>query len=294
MFIKAAFDSLAEAIAYRDELLAKLERERRLKQATITGRLNVGELIDIWFNGPPGKPERGFRHRKGKPLSPTTVKDFDWRIGKHIALVANHDVRELLDDPLILEDFFHVQLTPQNARKAFTILNLAFKAAMRGRLGLDRRIPSNPCDFQQLAPLKTAARGVPSADEVAKILIAASEQGDLWDLHCRLTATLGTRRGETCAFRVDDFDIRHRRVHVDETRSSRLTQVWFSSHRNRGSHVLSTSRTIRSGKPSSPTSPTGRQERFSSPAGSGIPSGERPARVRSAGIRRRQAIDSLG
>lgn len=122
-----------------------------------------------------------------------------------------------MDDPLILEDFFHVQLTPQNARKAFTILNLAFKAAMRGRLDLDRRIPSNPCDFQQLAPLETAARGVPSADEVAKILIAASEQGDLWDLYCRLTATLGTRRGETCAFRVDDFDIRHRRVHVDET-----------------------------------------------------------------------------
>jgi integrase len=131
-------------------------------------------------------------------------------------LIGNHDVRELLDDPVILETFFHDQLTPDNARRMFTILNLAFKAALRGKLGPEHRIPANPCAAQTLPPIDTTARAVPSASEVAKILLAANELSPKWDLFCRLTATLGTRCGETVALRANDFDVARRRVHIDE------------------------------------------------------------------------------
>lgn len=217
IYTKRSFDSLEAAIAYRDELLARLARERRFKQASADGRLTLGEIVDLWFNGLPGQPSTAFRHRKNKPLSPNTVKDFALRIAKDIPLVADHDVRELLDDPLILERFLHDRLTPENARKAFTILNLAFKAALRGRLGVEYRIPANPCTLQQLPHTQTTARGIPTSAEVGKILLAAADHGSEWDLFCRLTSTLGTRRGETCALRVNDFDLAQHRVHIDES-----------------------------------------------------------------------------
>lgn len=215
-YIKRSFDSLDAAIAFRDELLARIERERRYGESVADGRLRVGDLVDLWFNGPPDAPHRGFRNRKHKPLSPGTVKDFEWRIGKHVALIADRSVRELLDDPFILERLLTDDLTPANARKTFTILNLAFKAAMRGRLGPDRRIPANPCAVQQLPPADTAARGIPTEPDVEKLLLAASREGAAWDLFCRLTVTLGTRRGETCALRIDDLDPARRQVHIDE------------------------------------------------------------------------------
>lgn len=173
--------------------------------------------MDLWFKGPPGVPSAGFRNRKNKPLSPTTIADFERRIAKDISLIAHHDIRDIQEDPLILDVFLHETLAPETARKAFTILNLAFKAAIRGKLGPQLRIHSNPCDAQQLAPANTTARGVPTSAEVAKILTAASEDGRDWDMFCRPTATLGTRRGETCALRVNDFEPDQRRAHIDES-----------------------------------------------------------------------------
>ncbi len=70
--------------------------------------------------------------------------------------------------------------------------------------------------MQQLPPIDTTARAVPTASEVAKILISAAEIGGRWELFCRLTATLGTRCSETVALRRNDFDVERRRVHVDE------------------------------------------------------------------------------
>ncbi len=217
---KRSFDTLEAAIAYRDDLLAQLQRDKTLRQATVSGRINVGELVDRWFNGPPDAPERGFRNRKNKPLSPNTVTDFERRIRSQIPLIAHHDVLALIEDPLILETFLHEDLTPENARKMFTILNLAFKAALRGRLGPEHRIPANPCAMQELPPTTSIARGIPTFDEVTKILTAAAEVDRRLDLFCRLTATLGTRRAETCALRVNDFDAGRRRVNIDEAAAS--------------------------------------------------------------------------
>jgi integrase len=221
-YLKRTFDTLEAAVEFRDELLSRIDRDRNLRQSTVTGKINVGQLVDLWFNGPPGVPERGFRNRKYPPLSPNTVRDFEERIATQIPLIANHDVNELLTDPLILEALFHERLTPDNARKLFTILNLTFKAAQRGKLGAEHRIPANPCAMQQLPEIDTTARAVPTASEVAKILIAASEVSPIWDLFCRLTATLGTRCAETVALRVNDFDVERRRVHIDEAAARAL------------------------------------------------------------------------
>ena len=52
-------------------------------------------------------------------------------------------------------------------------------------------------------------------DEVEKIVIAAEEQDPTWGLFVYLTATLGTRCGETVALRAEDFDERRQFVRVD-------------------------------------------------------------------------------
>lgn len=38
------------------------------------------------------------------------------------------------------------------------------------------------------------------------MILAAEEESILWGLFVKITATLGTRRGETCALRWEDFD----------------------------------------------------------------------------------------
>ncbi len=46
------------------------------------------------------------------------------------------------------------------------------------------------------------------------MIVAAEEEDSIWGLFLNITATLGTRRGETCAFQWEDFDFDTQRVHV--------------------------------------------------------------------------------
>ena len=101
--------------------------------------------------------------------------------------------------PSILHDFYWNQLGPQSARNARTILLQAFEEAVMRKL-----IPENPVRGQKL-PSANADKDIPTKEEVAKMLLAADEEDRLWGLFVRITATLGTRRGETCALRWEDL-----------------------------------------------------------------------------------------
>ncbi len=64
----------------------------------------------------------------------------------------------------------------------------------------------------------TKAPGARAADPRTfrgrKIVAVAEEEDPIWGLFLNITATLGTRRGETCALRWEDVDLAGHRVHV--------------------------------------------------------------------------------
>jgi len=192
--IQRRFANLEEARRFLEELERRSETERRMRDPTSVPT-TVGDLVDRWFAG----------HRKR--LQPGTEFDYEQRIGRDISRIARVDALDLIRDRSILHDFYWNQLGPQSARNARTILNQAFEEAVLRKL-----IPENPARGQKLPPARRMDKDIPTPEEVAKIILAAEEEGPLWGLFVKITATLGTRRGETCALRWEDFDAARQRV----------------------------------------------------------------------------------
>lgn len=208
--------TLEEAQRERDRLVGERERQRHVIASTYSDRVTVGAIVQRWFEGPPGRPE--LAHDRKRRLSPSTKTEWRRLIRKHIAKLADVDAWELIADPMILEEFFHeTVVSPINAKHCYTILNLAFKASMRGTLGVEYRLPTNPCQGQKLRPWTSPVRDIPIFDEVRRMIRAAQAEDRRWGLFVRLVATLGTRRGETVALRANDFDVRQKLVRIDET-----------------------------------------------------------------------------
>ena len=187
------FSSEVDAREFVRRLRAKDDATTRPRAA---GALTVLDLVQNWYEG----------HRRN--LSPGTQRDYEGRIRRDIGRIAAQDADEVARNPRTLRAFY-ATLTPTNARRLHAILRQAFQDAVdHGEL--DR----NPCDLvkprKPLAPEKL----IPSPVEVEKIVIAADEQDARWALFLTITATLGTRRGETCALRWEDFDFDECRVHV--------------------------------------------------------------------------------
>lgn len=182
------FRSLEEALAFLESLESKAADDR-LRAARTLASTTVGDLVDRWFAG----------HRRR--LQPGTQFDYEWRIRHDIAKIAHIDALDLIRDRSILHDLYWNRLGPQSARNARTILNQAFEEAVLRRL-----IPENPAKGQKLPPTRRADKDIPTPEEVAKMILAAEEEDPLWGIFVKITATLGTRRGETCALRWEDFD----------------------------------------------------------------------------------------
>ena len=193
--VRRSFDSSEAARVFLHKLEAKVQEIRRLDDDRAAQSTSVGELVDRWFAG----------HRKR--LQPGTEFDYAERIRRDISKIAEVDVLELIRDRSILHDFYWNQLGPQSARNARTILNQAFEEAV-----LRKVIPENPARGQKLPPTRRGDKDIPTPEEVGKMILAAEEDDPLWGLFVRITATLGTRRGETCALRWEDFDAVRERV----------------------------------------------------------------------------------
>ncbi|MGH2661376.1 MAG: tyrosine-type recombinase/integrase [Actinomycetota bacterium] len=193
--IRRSFDSLHEAVSFIEELRERLAERRRREEALVPAPLTVGDLVDRWYEG----------HRQR--LQPGTQFDYEWRIRHDISKIAQFDALDLIRDPSILHDFYWNQLGPQSARNARTILLQAFEEAV-----MRKELSENPAKGQKLPPARNVDKDIPTPSEVEKMILAAEEEDPRWGLFVRMTATLGTRRGETCALRWEDFDAVGQRV----------------------------------------------------------------------------------
>lgn len=199
--IRRSFSSLEEAKAFLDELRRRVSKERQAEEANPFAMLTVAELVDDWY---------AVHQRR---LTPRGRLDYDERIRRDIGPKIGHlTVSDLVNDRDLLHRYYWDDLTPVSAKHAHTILLQAFEQALQRR-----RIPENPAKGQRLRSTKAREKDVPNRDQVDKIVRAADDEGDLWGLFVKLAATLGTRRGETCALKWEDFDFERERVLIRRT-----------------------------------------------------------------------------
>lgn len=187
------FGSEKEAKEFIERLRAK-EKGRLSDRAG--GPLSVAEIVQNWYQG----------HRRN--LSPGTQRDYEGRIRRDIRRIGSQAADELAANPRLLRAFY-TTLTPTNARRLHAILRQAFQDAVD-----HGEVERNPCDVVKPRKPQSPEKLIPAPAEVEKVVIAAEEEDPMWGLFLNVTATLGTRRGETVALRWEDFDFHDLRIHI--------------------------------------------------------------------------------
>jgi len=178
---RRVFDTEVAATEFLElRALRRPDDDRRVR-----GALTVGEVVDNWYRG----------HRRN--LSSGTRRDYEGRIRRDVGQIRGLPVEDLARNPRDLRAFYG-SLTPTNTRRLHAILRQAFQDALA-----HGEISRNPCDVVKARRARPSERPIPSPEEVEKMILAAEEEDPLWGLFVNVSATIGTRRGETCALRWD-------------------------------------------------------------------------------------------
>lgn len=193
---RRVFDSEPEAVSFLAKVRTQHEANSVIERRRLKGGLTVSEVVNNWYRD----------HKRN--LSSGTQRDYEGRIRRDVSRIGSVDAIALARNPRELRAFYGT-LTPTSARRVHAILRQAFEDAVRHD-ELDR----NPCQAARPRKPRSVERLIPSPTEVEKIILSAEEEDARWGLFLNFTATLGTRRGETCALRWDDVDFEDRRVHV--------------------------------------------------------------------------------
>ena len=194
--LRRVFDSEAEATSFLSKLRRGQEDLIGPRESRLKGSLTVQEVVDNWYRD----------HRRN--LSSGTRRDYEGRINRDVCRIGALDAGRLARNPRELRAFY-ATLTPTSARRVHAILRQAFEDAVR-----HGELQRNPCDAARPRKPRAPERRIPSPAEVEKIIIAGEEEDPIWGLFLNLTATLGTRRGETCALKWQDVDFDGLRVHI--------------------------------------------------------------------------------
>lgn len=192
--VRRTFDTRDLAAKFLERLTREnegVEVDLRLK-----GGLTVADVVGNWYR----------EHKRN--LASGTQRDYEGRIRRDVSRIGSLEANALARNPRQLAGFY-AYLTPTNARRLHAILRQAFQDAVNHH-EMDR----NPCDLIRPKRPSPPERLIPSPPEVEKMIASAEEEDPVWGLFLNFSATLGTRRGETCALRWDDIDFEGRRIHV--------------------------------------------------------------------------------
>jgi integrase len=196
--VRRTFRTLEEAQAFLDMLERDAEDARSVRAANLTGAATVKEVVDLWWLGPlvDGEHRGGHRAR----VSALTARNYQYYIDAYIARIGDQSAQAYARNTALLKLFYDT-LPNRCAWHVHGVLRMAFRDAVTRGL-IDR----NPCEIEKPAKRKRRKRMIPTRTEVEKIVVGADEQDGRWGLFVYLTATLGTRCGETVALRAEDFD----------------------------------------------------------------------------------------
>jgi integrase len=202
--IRKSFATRDLAEAALRETLASVEPDYSARLSKLLGKVTVADVVSQYLE------------RRRPQLELSTMARYDEVVAKHVVpLIGSLDADELVQTPVVLQDFID-GLSWGTARKVLEVLGPALQAAANNGL-----IPSNPVSKirRPRRPAKSKKKDIPTPDDVEKIIIGAYEEGLWWGYFVELTATLGLRRGETCALRWEDFTFpargdKYGRIHI--------------------------------------------------------------------------------
>lgn len=189
---RRSFDTESEA----REFLARLQHDPDPAPTRVKGGLTVGEVVDNWYRD----------HKRN--LSSGTQRDYEGRIHRDVGQLEDLLAEELARNPRILREH-HATLTPVSARRLHAILRQAFQDALN-----HGEVSRNPCDLARPRRPSPAERLIPSPGQVELMIQAAAHDDAIWGMFVVISATLGTRRAETCALRWEDLEFETHRVHI--------------------------------------------------------------------------------
>ncbi len=202
--VRRGFATLEEAEAFLEQLR---ERVRDRDAPAIPDVLTVMDVVRTWWLGPliDGEHRGGHRRR----VASRTARDYQQYIDRYISQIGGEPVAGYTRNPALLK-LFYDSLPNRMAWHVHGVLRLAFKEAVaRGHM------ERNPCLAESPARRKRTRRLTPSRPEVDRIITTAEDEDARWGLFVYLTATLGTRCGETCALCSEDFDEAAHTVHIE-------------------------------------------------------------------------------
>lgn len=209
--IRRTFGTLAEAERFLEAIRRDIAEIHETEIVRMSGALTIMDVVLHWWLGPAHNGEHRGGHRQR--LRGQTLRNYQYYIDAYISRIGDASAQAYARDPGLLKAFYD-SLPNRCAWHVHGVLRMVFRDALvRGVV--DR----NPCMEVKPAPRKRQRRIIPSRTDVHKILTAAEEQDPQWGLFVYLTATLGTRCGETVALRAEDFDEARSTVHVDRALS---------------------------------------------------------------------------
>ena len=195
------------------ECLAKLETLKSAR-GVVTGKakpdMPFGEWIDLWYK------------TWSKPaLRPTTQYCYEDRIYKHIIpgigtiplnKLQQSDLQQFYAElkkngRLRWQEHYGPGLSDRMVRSCHGTCRTALEKAVNEKL-----IPFNPAIGCKLPPKKAGEMQVLTHEEMQRFLIQAKEN-DFYELALLELAT-GMRRGEICALKWDDLDLRSGALHI--------------------------------------------------------------------------------
>ncbi|MFO7592031.1 MAG: site-specific integrase [Acidimicrobiia bacterium] len=194
----------------------KRDAERRLTQliaaadagqTASTSKARLHELVDAWWEACTGhlSPHTriGYRGMLRRYVLPTFGSR---RIDKLKPLELERWYAQLVAGTTPISDR---QLSPLTVRKIHTLLSGILSTAVRWGW-----LPVSPLERVRAPRAVLKTMRAPEPEEIARALDAALEFDDELHLFLRLSAALGTRRGETAALRWCDVDLDAGDVHV--------------------------------------------------------------------------------
>ncbi len=188
--IRRSFPTRREAERALDELISRVEAD---KESALARRLKIPTVSDVVSE---------YYERRKPYLEDSTKARYDNVLQKYVLpLLGSLDARDLAASPVLLQDALD-SIPWGSARKALEVLGPALRMAHDNGV-----IPTDPVSKirRPKRPERRRRKEIPTPTDVEKMIIAAYERDVWWGYFVELTATLGTRRAETCALRWEDF-----------------------------------------------------------------------------------------
>jgi integrase len=209
--VQRSFATLEEAVAFLSLIEGDVRDGREVEAARTSGVATIMQIVRLWWLGPliDGEHRGGHRQR----VSGVTARGYQYYIAAYISRIGDQSAQSYARNTALLK-LFYDSLPNRCAWHVHGVLRMAFRDAVARGL-MDR----NPCEIEKPAKRRRKRREIPMRDEVEKIVIAASEQDATWALFIYLSATLGTRCGETVALRTEDFDEQRGIVRIERALS---------------------------------------------------------------------------